>query len=137
MTQPAKTLRTILELYHCDIVNKETNKVLPAGEFSSIAGCILGFYAAEHGINSSRKDNEDESAVEIEVDLSELDLESDGQFSKLQANWIENVLNHTDEIDPEKEYDWYELSFGFAIGSGLPIKKARMFAEALRKKELL
>jgi hypothetical protein len=42
------------------------------------------------------------------------------------------VSDRASEIDPDQEEDWYSMTLGWAIGSGMPIKEAQEFALHIR-----
>lgn len=58
---------------------------------------------------------------------------------KLKAHWKPLVKsfktechNKSDEIDPDDELDWYDLTVGWAVAKGLRGEDARDFATYIR-----
>ena len=35
-----------------------------------------------------------------------------------QRLWEENVYDRAEEVDPDGEYDWWDMAFGFFMGLG-------------------
>ena len=42
------------------------------------------------------------------------------------------VHERSHEIDPDAEFDWYDLSLGYALGKGASPEEARQFAATVR-----
>ena len=53
---------------------------------------------------------------------------------KYVEKFKEQVYNRGEEIDPNDDYDWFSLSYGWALGQGLTVKTSYDFAILIWKK---
>ena len=44
------------------------------------------------------------------------------------------VHDRAAEVDPDNKHDWCDLTYGWAIGKGLPLEEAKEFAYHIRYK---
>ena len=49
------------------------------------------------------------------------------------GQWVSEVYNRCDEVDPEDEHDWSSLSYGWALGKGLTPADAADLAYHIRR----
>lgn len=47
------------------------------------------------------------------------------QIEKWKKIWKNEVYNNVDEVDPNEEFYWKSLAYGFFIGKGLSLEEAR------------
>lgn len=55
-------------------------------------------------------------------------------FTELIKQFTNEVVQHTNEIDPDGDEDWHSLTVGWAIAHGLEPELARKFAHHIRYK---
>lgn len=55
------------------------------------------------------------------------------KFYALVAQWMAQVFDDADNVDPGDCEDWASLALGFALGNGLTIEDAKTFVAILRR----
>lgn len=56
---------------------------------------------------------------------------------RLIDEWIHDVYDKSQSIDPEREMDWYDLCVGFFLGRGQAPEQARLLANKILNKGLM
>lgn len=65
---------------------------------------------------------------------SQLELEREYQ---LLYEFLNEVSNNAEDIDPDQELDWESLTVGWAVAKGIPTEEARSFAIRVRYRSSL
>lgn len=55
----------------------------------------------------------------------------------LIEEWKTKIMANSKEIDPNNEYDWWDLARGWALGKGLNVKDAMELARRIYRENLL
>lgn len=53
-------------------------------------------------------------------------------LSPTEQKFKDEICSRAEEIDPDKELDWYAMSIGWALANGLSIDDAAEFASKVR-----
>ena len=53
------------------------------------------------------------------------------------ARWKERIKDRSAEVDPDGQFDWYDLCFGFFLGNGFEVGRAHDLASTTMQRGLL
>lgn len=56
---------------------------------------------------------------------------------KLLTAWLTEVNRKAEEVDPDREHDWFDLCYGFFLGKGLSPSPAKALAVKAQKRRFL